>query len=53
MDTLTWGKGWTFLDYPWMVTVTLASADTLTWGEGGQPWTIRGWSQLLCHSRIL
>ena len=23
------------LDYPWMVTVTLASADTLTWGGGG------------------
>ena len=26
------GGGWTSLDYPWMVTVTLASADTLTWG---------------------
>ena len=26
------GEGWTFLDYPWMVTVTLASADTLTRG---------------------
>ena len=26
------GEGWTSLDYPWMVTVTLASMDTLTWG---------------------
>ena len=36
-DTLTrgGGEGWTFLDYPWMVTVTLASADTLTGGGGG------------------
>ena len=43
------GGGWTSLDYPWMVTVTLASADTLTrgGGEGGHPWTIHGWSQLL------
>ena len=40
------------LDYPWMVTVTLACADTLT-GEGGHPWTIRGWSRLLWHPRIL
>ena len=31
------GEGWTSLDYPWMVTVTLASADTLTWG---------GWTSL-------
>ena len=49
-DTLTWGGGWTSLDYPWMVTVTPAYGDTLTWsgrGEGGHPWTIRGWSQLL------
>ena len=30
--------GWTSLDYPWMVTVTLASADTLTRG-GGDSWT--------------
>ena len=30
------GGGWTSLDYPWMVTVTLASADTLTWGGGGR-----------------
>ena len=29
------GGGWTSLDYPWMVTVTLASADTLTRGGGG------------------
>ena len=29
------GEGWTSLDYPWMVTVTLASADTLTKGGGG------------------
>ena len=29
------GEGWTSLDYPWMVTVTLASADTLTRGGGG------------------
>ena len=28
------------MDYPWMVTVTLASADTLTRGGGG------GWSSL-------
>ena len=28
------GEGWTSLDYPWMVTVTLASADTLTRGGG-------------------
>ena len=28
------GEGWTSLVYPWMVTVTLASADTLTWGGG-------------------
>ena len=28
--------GWTSLDYPWMVTVTLASADTLTRGGGGR-----------------
>ena len=26
------GGGWTSLDYPWMVRVTLASADTLTRG---------------------
>ena len=26
------GEGWTSLDYPWMVTVTLASVDTLTRG---------------------
>ena len=32
------GEGWTSLDYPWMVTVTLASADTLTRGGGGG-WT--------------
>ena len=32
------GEGWTSLDYPWMVTVTLASADTLTRG-GGEGWT--------------
>ena len=32
-DTLT--LGWTSLDYPWMVTVTLAYRDTLTWGGGG------------------
>ena len=30
------GEGWTSLDYPWMVTVTLASADTLTRGGGGR-----------------
>ena len=30
------GGGWTSLDYPWMVTVTLASADTLTRGGGGR-----------------
>ena len=50
------GKGWTSLDYPWMVTVTLASADTLTRGgrgKGGHPWTIHGWSLLLWHPRIL
>ena len=76
------GGGWTSLDYPWMIIVTLASADTLTrgggrvdilglsidghsysgirgysdkggGGEGGHPWTIRGWSQLLWHPRIL
>ena len=29
------GEGWSSLDYPWMVTVTLASADTLTGGGGG------------------
>ena len=29
------GEGWTSLDYPWMVTVTLPSADTQTWGGGG------------------
>ena len=72
-------EGWTSLDYPWMVTVTLASANTLTrggrvdipglsmdghsysgicgysdkGGEGGHPWTIHGWSQLLWHPRIL
>ena len=35
------GEGWTSLDYPWMVTVTLASADTLTrgGGGGGEGWT--------------
>ena len=33
------GEGWTSLDYPWMVTVTLASADTLTRGGGGEGWT--------------
>ena len=32
------GGWWTSLDYPWMVTVTLASADT--WGGGG------GWTSL-------
>ena len=50
------GGGWSSLDYPWMVTVALASADTLTRGEGGKgghPWTIHGWSQLLWHPRIL
>ena len=49
------GEGWTSLDYPWMVTVTLASADTLTrgGGKGGHPWTIHGWSLLLWHPRIL
>ena len=30
------GGGWTSLDYPWMVTVTLASADTLTRGGEGR-----------------
>ena len=29
------GEGWTSLDYPWMVTVTLACGDTLTRGGGG------------------
>ena len=29
------GEGLTSLEYPWMVTVTLASADTLTRGGGG------------------
>ena len=50
------GEGWTSLDYPWMVTVALASTDTLTrggGGKGGHPWTIHGWSQLLWHPRIL
>ena len=48
------GGGWTSLDYPWMVTVTLASADTLTGGgKGGHSLTIQGWSQLLWHPRIL
>ena len=51
------GEGWPSLDYPWMVTVTLASADTLTRGgggeKGGHPWTIHGWSRLLWHPRIL
>ena len=51
------GEGWTSLDYPWMVTVTLASADTLTrgggGGKGGHPWTIHGWSRLLWDPRIL
>ena len=48
------GEGWTSLDYPGMVTVTLASADTLTrGGEDGHPWTIHGWSRLLWHPRIL
>ena len=49
------GEGWTSLDYPWMVTVTLASVDTLTrgGGKGGHPWTIHGWSQLLWHPWIL
>ena len=28
------GGGWTSLDYPWIVRVTLASTDTLTWGGG-------------------
>ena len=32
------GEGWTSLNYPWMVTVTLASADTLT-GGGVGGWT--------------
>ena len=27
------GHHWTSLDYPWMVTVTLACADTLTLGR--------------------
>ena len=49
------GEGWTSLDYPWMVTVTLASADTLTRGgcKGGHSLTIQGWSQLLQHTGIL
>ena len=50
------GEWWTSLDYPWMVTVTLASADTLTrggGGKGGHPWTIHGWSLLLWHPWIL
>ena len=72
------GGGWTSLDYPWMVMVTLAYRDTLMWGrvdipglsvdgqsysgirgysdmgvEGGHPWTIRGWSELLRHTGIL
>ena len=49
------GEGWTSLDYPWMVMVALASADTLTrgGGKGGHPWTIHGWSLLLWHPRIL
>ena len=38
------GEGWTSLDYPWMVTVTLASVDTLTRGGGwtslDYPWMI-------------
>ena len=29
------GEGWTSLEYPWMVRVTLAYRDTLTWGGGG------------------
>ena len=46
--------GWSSLDFPWMVTVTLASMDTVTrGGKGGHPWTIHGWSQLLWHPRIL
>ena len=35
------------MDYAWMVTVTLASADALTWGGGVRPWGIHGWSRLL------
>ena len=38
------GEGWTSLDYPWMVTVTLASADTLTRGGGGGRVVIPGLS---------
>ena len=42
------GEGWTSLDYPWMVVVTLASADTLTGGgKGGHSWIIHGWSYLV------
>ena len=40
------GRGWTSLDYPWMVTVTLASADTLTWGGGGGGGGGEGWTSL-------
>ena len=41
--------GWTSRDYPWVVIVTVASADTLTWGGGvgGHPGTIRGWSYIV------
>ena len=40
--TLTWSRGgWTSLDYPWMVRITLASTNTLIWGW----WTSLDWSQ--------
>ena len=54
------GEGWTSLDYPWMVTVTLAYGDTLTWSGRGVRVDVPGlsmdghsYSQLstkqLCH----
>ena len=30
-DMMGRGEGWTFLVYPWMITVTPAYGDTLTW----------------------
>ena len=50
------GEGWTFLDYPWMVTVKSGIhgySDKGGGEKGGHPWTIHGWSRLLWHPQIL
>ena len=57
-DTLTWGGGGGRVDIPGLSVdghsySGIRGYSDMGGGKCGRPWTIRGWSQLLWHPRIL